>query len=206
VELLLWADTQAICAIRKEFLNYKAVVTSTDTVLGLLAPARQWGFDALRSIKKREQKPFIILINSFDQLSNLVDPLALSYIPFLKKIWPASVTFIFKAKAGIESWMCTAEHTIAIRMPNHKGLQEVISFSGPLFSTSANQAGFSVATTFDALDPVFMPFVNLAVVDRIDDQKTQASTIVDLSTDSIRLIRQGVYSFELIKEIFKSAH
>jgi L-threonylcarbamoyladenylate synthase len=205
MKLLLWSDIQSVNTINQEFLRHKIVVSSTDTVLGLLAPASQWGFEALKSIKRREQKPFIVFINSFDQLNHLVDPSALLYIPFLKKIWPAQVTFIFKAKAGIESWMCAAERTIAIRMPNHKGLQELISLSGPLFSTSANQAGMPNATTFDELDPIFDKYINLVVMEQKEGQNNEASTIVDLTMNSLRLIRQGEYCFDLLKRAFEDA-
>src|SRR5258708_2226171 len=99
---LWWQDEQTLSLLTKSLQADHCSITSTDTVLGLLAPFTQNGFETLNTIKDgRQNKPYIILISSPQKLELFVETALLNekISNLIERCWPGPVTFIFQAKS-----------------------------------------------------------------------------------------------------------
>ena len=178
---------------------------SSDTVFGLLANTTAIGFSNLNSIKQRAEKPYIILINHIDKLKHFVSiERSDSVLNLLKFCWPGPLTVIFKAKDDLPAFLKSQDHKVAIRVPQHAGLLQLLASFEGLFSTSANLAGDEVPGLIEGINTKIIDKIDLIVLDRYNAgyaNTSQPSTILDCSTGQIRVIRVGAYSIDSLVRI-----
>ena len=198
--MLYWDNENTISEILSIMRSGRAIVGSSDTVIGLLAPLTQEGFSALNTIKKRQEKPYLILVESQSAVENLIDqPLSAQIRGIMARCWPGPLTIIFKAKASLPAYIKGSDGTIALRVPAHAGLQRLLAHCDGLFSTSANKAGEPVPLSFDQLDQDIIKQVGAVISDDPNkySQQTLPSTILDCSDGvTIRVVREGAYPIE----------
>jgi len=197
IKPLYWGSSATIKAILEVFSRGSAVVASSDTVLGLLAPATQGGRLELDRIKGRFDKPYIVFAADQDQAHSFVDWQQVSPSLPLKKLmetcWPGPITFICPASQEISSFLGKNQHTIAIRVPKHEGMRMLMKKSGPLFSTSANRSGEAIPSTIEQIDAHMWSAISVVVVDEAQDAQLPPSTIIDCTGDAIHIVREGAY-------------
>jgi|DEB19_MinimDraft_3_1074340.scaffolds.fasta_scaffold32405_2 tRNA threonylcarbamoyl adenosine modification protein (Sua5/YciO/YrdC/YwlC family) len=203
-----WKCSDNIDQVAHALLTDRVVVGSSDTVLGLLANVTQGGFTSLNAIKQRADKPYIVLIDKIDKLKHFVlyEP-SQSVLNLLQNCWPGPLTMIFKAKPDLPSFLTSSDHKIAIRIPGHAGLLKLLTNFEGLFSTSANLAGQPVPGLPAQLDLQIMHNVDLVIIDsyNLDHRAdTVPSTILDCSTDQIKIIRSGAYPLDQLEKIYGS--
>ncbi|MDR3549858.1 MAG: L-threonylcarbamoyladenylate synthase [Candidatus Babeliales bacterium] len=202
-EYMIWNDFQSIDLIVKLLADDQVILGDSDTVLGLLANTSSRGRLALDLIKGRDKKPYIILIETLFEAEKFVDKADLIKIaPLLTGFWPGPLTVIFKAKAGVASYLQGENGTIALRVPDHKGLLSILAHFDGLFSTSANLAGQNVPIFIEDVDQLILDKTALIVLDEgLNKAQKLPSTIIDCSQSEIRLVRQGAYSKADIEQI-----
>lgn len=193
VALFRWASALDQAAMAALVRSGGVIAGSSDTVIGLLALASQEGFLALNEIKKREDKPYLLLVDSVERVLEYAQlPLAPWVRTLIDAVWPGPLTIVVKARKDLPAWLIAVDGTIAVRMPKHAGLQELIRVVGPLFSTSANLSGCQVPTTLDTIDATIVERISGLVTDEGSAQDDKRpSTIVDCTGDRPRIIRQG---------------
>lgn len=156
------------------------VLMPTDTIYGLHALATDVMAEKIARIKGRpEGKGFVIIAASAEQ----VESLGVSVCPILREIWPAPLTAILQR----------GRETIAVRVPNLVWLRDLLTESGPLFSTSANRSGEN-----PIIDPEDLEHELVTRIDGIVDAgrcEGKASTIVDFTGNEPRFIREGDPTF-----------
>jgi L-threonylcarbamoyladenylate synthase len=177
------------------------LLTSTDTVFGLLTCANQEGHDALDKLKGRKEKPYLILFDSQESIVPFITPLSLQMEKFIKKCWPGPVTMIFKVRESVPSYMKSSEETIAIRVPDHHELQLLLAKTGPLFSTSANKTGKPIPLTINEVDPDMVQSCALIINDNKSHMMT-SSTILDCTKEPISVVREGAFSVSALEELY----
>jgi L-threonylcarbamoyladenylate synthase len=120
--------------IAAALLDGAVVLMPTDTIYGLHAVAANAEAVArIAQLKGRDeqQKPFIVLAASVEQLAELGITADAETIAALASIWPAPLTAILPRGAA----------TLAVRIPDVEWLRTLIARTGPLVSTSANRSG-----------------------------------------------------------------
>lgn len=197
---LFWSETDRLVSVAHSLKQGGVVLSSTDTVLGLLAVAQESGLQSLNHIKGREQKPYIVLISSLDDLKGLAKlPLADSVQRLVAVCWPGPVTLVLPALSSLPSWLVSAQGTIAIRLPDHAGLRFLAHACGPLFSTSANHAGKPVPRLLGEVDQSILDAVSYVMSDQLT-REALASTLLDCTGSDIRLLREGVFQVAQIEK------
>ena len=152
----------------------------TETVVGLVAA--EAGFDKLWQIKGRDPaKPIALLCASaedaFARAAN-VPPLART---LAATFWPGPLTLVLDAPGG---------GTVGVRVPDHPEVAALLAAHGaPIYATSANLAGEPAPHALEDVDPRVAAAVDFAVEGEPGDG--EASAVVDLSADDIRLLRPG---------------
>ncbi len=197
---LSWQDSDSINLLERALGSDLTVLISSDTVLGLSAPLTKSGFEALNRIKGRERKPYLIILADKRQLGDYCDiPANPAIQRLIEQCWPGPLTLILPAKQGLGSHLTHGGTSIAIRIPAHKELLALLNRVGGLFSTSANKAGCTVPETIDQVDPAIIGQVGLIVID--ERASTTPSTILDCTTDTINLVREGAYDRAELEKI-----
>ncbi|HEM5074748.1 TPA: threonylcarbamoyl-AMP synthase [Streptococcus suis] len=180
--------------------NGGAVILPTETVYGLFAQALNE--DAVNRVYQLKQRPRDKAMNL--NVSNLNDIYFFSQNTpfFLEKLYnrfmPGPLTIILKANDNVPFWVNSGLDTVGFRLPNHEQTLRLISEAGPLIGPSANISGNESGKKFSDIQaqfPVDLPGIE-------DDQALTGidSTILDLSGQKARILRQGAISREEIQK------
>lgn len=186
--------------LRKILTSGGAVVLPTETVYGLFAQALNE--EAVNRVYQLKQRPRDKAMNL--NVSNLNDIYFFSQNTpfFLEKLYnrfmPGPLTIILKANDNVPFWVNSGLDTVGFRVPNHVKTLQLISETGPLIGPSANISGNESGKKFSDIQAQFS--VDLSGVE--DDQALTGidSTILDLSGQKARILRQGAISRELIQK------
>lgn len=198
---LLWQDPKSIESLANALGSGKVVLISSDTVLGLSAPLTRAGFEALNRIKGREKKPYLVLLADKRQVGAYCQvPGSPALQELIAQCWPGPLTLILPARSDTDSFLTHGGTSIAIRIPAHEPLLALLRRVGGLFSTSANSAGEPVPEAIDQVDPVIREQIDLIVGDE-KRVSTTPSTILDCTTEKIKLVRQGAYPLSKLEKI-----
>jgi L-threonylcarbamoyladenylate synthase len=172
------------------------VAFPTDTVYGVACAASQPGrLDALFALKRRPADRRIpVLVAGIDALPDgwLVDERTRL---LAGRFWPGALTMVLPPASGGE--------TQAFRAPNHPVALSLIAAAGPLLTTSANIS--DEPDTLDA-DDVLIAFATqadelAAVVDGGRVAGGVPSTVVDLTADPARILREGPVTRDAIAAV-----
>lgn len=197
---LSWEDNLSIRKVISLLKRGEVVIGPSDTVLGFYALPTEQGFLSLNKIKKRLEKPYILLIPVSFVLSEYVDSgYLLQTEKIMARFWPGPLTIIFKAKSDVPAYMTSSEGAIAVRVPNDVKVLSLLVQAGPLFSTSANLAGEPVPSTLDQVSPIIKEQV-AALLEGESKVNALPSTIIDVTGDKPVIIREGAYSKEELQE------
>lgn len=204
---LFWTNRDTIHHVEKELHNGEVILAEGDTVLGLLADVSAKGVAQLDHIKSRSHKPYLILVGNSKKVFDFIaiDPGKFFQTEkIINNCWPGPVTLIFKAKEGVFPAAQTPEGTIAIRVPNHPGLLQLLSHFDALFSTSANRSGQPVPGSIEEVDASILDAVACVVLnDNTEKEKsTLASTIIDCTKEKPVIVRQGAFDAHKLMHIF----
>ncbi|HFR3440024.1 TPA: L-threonylcarbamoyladenylate synthase [Streptococcus suis] len=180
--------------------NGGAVILPTETVYGLFAQALSE--DAVNRVYQLKQRPRDKAMNL--NVSNLNDIYFFSQNTpfFLEKLYnrfmPGPLTIILKANDNVPFWVNSGLDTVGFRLPNHAQTLRLISETGPLIGPSANISGNESGKKFSDIQAQFS--VDLPGIE--DDQALTGidSTILDLSGQKARILRQGAISREEIQK------
>ena len=182
--------------IKHELKNGGAVVLPTETVYGLFAKALdKKAVDYVYQLKRRPRdKALNLNVASLDDILNF----SKKQPPYLQKLvdsfLPGPLTIILEANDKVPYWVNSDLTTVGFRMPNHPVTLELIREFGPLIGPSANISGHTSGVSFEEILKDFGQEV-LGIED--DTFLTgQDSTILDLSSDKVKILRQGSISRE----------
>lgn len=180
----------------------KPVLFPTDTLYGLgVSVEHAEGPDVLYRIKRREKrKPIAWLVGSYEDLGYYGKGVPDFAYTLARTFWPGPLTIIVKASDNVSPLFCSAEGTIALRMPGNQTARELIEKLGcPIATTSANLSGQKNPLVFEDISEEIREQVAVA----LDDEESKsgiASTIVDCSSgDHLVLKREGAITIAHMK-------
>ena len=177
--------------IKHELKNGGAVVLPTETVYGLFAKALdEKAVDHVYQLKGRpREKALNLNVAHLDDILNF----SKNQPPYLQKLvdsfLPGPLTIILEANDKVPYWVNSDLTTVGFRMPNHPVTLELIREFGPLIGPSANISGHTSGVSFKEILKDFGQEV-LGIEDDVF-LTGQDSTILDLSRDKVKILRQG---------------
>ncbi|MDE2785582.1 MAG: L-threonylcarbamoyladenylate synthase [Chloroflexota bacterium] len=173
----------------------------TDTLYGLAADAlNPDALDRVYAAKGRPaDMPLPVLVSGWEQALQVtvVSPDAeLITRRLAETYWPGSLTMVLPAAPGLPERLTAGRDTVAVRMPDHPVPLDLAKTLGrPITGTSANRSGEPDITDPDELRRILAPRVDGIIVSG-PKPVGGASTIVAVSGDGIRLLREGVLPYE----------
>ena len=190
--------TAAIAAAKRGDL----VVLPTDTVYGLGTDAfSQKGPQKLLAAKGRDRNmPIPVLVGHVKALDGLAQRVDAVTKALAEAFWPGALTIVVKAQPTLRWDLGETNQTVALRMPLNPIAIELLNAVGPMAVSSANKTGEPAATNVDEA----IAQLGEAVTIYLDGGQTPgnvASTIVDVSSGEIKLLRQGAIPLEEIRLI-----
>jgi L-threonylcarbamoyladenylate synthase len=172
----------------------------TDTLYGLAAdPRNPRAVAAVLALKGRDADHAVALIaSSLAQAETLV-VLGPAARRLAERFWPGPLTLVVPASTAIVKGVRSATGTIGIRVADHAVARALCDACGhPLTATSANRSGAPATADPDA---VARQLPALAVL--VDGGPTAGglpSTLVDASTNDVRLLRDGAVPWSRVLE------
>ena len=124
-----------------------------------------------------------------------------------RRFLPGALTLVLPRKEIIPSLLVGGRDTIGIRIPDNKVILSLAAMTGlPLTTTSANISGRPAPySAGEAVEQMGSSIENVALVlDQGALYPRESSTIIDLTVEPPRLLRQGRISWEEIQEALKS--
>ena len=176
------------------------IAAPTDTVYGVMCRFDSTdGIDRLYEVKQRPpQKAIPVLIADIEQLTRITPtPVTRVAEVLMAHFWPGPLTLVLPALTTLPANLTAGQPTVAVRMPAHDALRQIIRRTGPLAATSANLSGG--AETTSAAEVLAQLDGRISLVLTEDETETPpqrtmvASTIVDVSLadQNPRILRPG---------------
>ena len=178
--------------------NGGVVAFPTDTLYGLGADV--FNPAALRKVFDIKERPeglaLPVLIDSWEQFEMVVDDVTPVAKALTDRYWPGPLTLIVTKAVTVPDLLTAGASTVAVRMPDHPVPRSLARlFGGPITGTSANRSGDADLESLEELTAQLGDKVDYVVASGPEPVGT-ASTIVDITEDCPKLIRQGVVPFE----------
>lgn len=190
------SETSELAEILK---NDGVISVPTDTVYGVCSRiCSKKAHDNLVKTKNRPyNKLFPVMCADEEQIKStaLVNEKAELLI---RKFMPGPITLVLPKQPNLSEYINNGGPTIAIRMATSKPVEDLIKKTGsPIFMSSANQSGEPACTSLDEIEKA-CPTLGGMMEGEVSFGK--GSTIVDCTSDTIKILREGPISLEQILE------
>lgn len=182
--------------------NGDLVVLPTDTVYGIGADAfNHEAISRLLTAKGRgREMPPPVLVGDSTVLDALAVEVPQTARDLVTAYWPGALTIVVRAQPTLAWDLGETQGTVALRMPDHPAALALLRRYGPLAVTSANLTGQPPAQEISAAVRYFGEGVR-AYLDAGPTPGPTASTIIDATGDTLRVLRHGVITEEQIREV-----
>lgn len=191
---------QAISTVK----DGRLVVIPTDTLYGIGCDA----FDNTAVAKLLETKhrgpdmPVPVLVGSWDTARGLVHSYSDQMRTLIEAFWPGGLSIVVEQASSLQWNLGDTRGTVMLRMPLHPVAIELLRETGPMAVSSANISGQTPPTTAQEAQRQLGDNVSV-YLDAGETPVGTASTIVDLSGDHPRILREGAISAERVAEVLE---
>jgi L-threonylcarbamoyladenylate synthase len=178
------------------------VVLPTDTVYGIGADAFDpvAVADLLAAKGRGRDMPVPVLVGSWSTIDGLVNHVSGQARSLIEAFWPGGLTLVVTHAPSLDWDLGDARGTVAVRMPLHPVAIELLEATGPMAVSSANRSGQPAATTAEQAREQLGDDVAL-YLDGGPAQAGVASTIVDVTAETPRVLRAGAVSIEALRKV-----
>ena len=167
----------------------------TDTLYGLGAdPLNRDAILKIRKLKGREDdKPILLLVSDEKEVARFIEDSSRQKMAAIGR-WPAPLTLIGVAKPEVPNELTAGTGSLGVRLPDDEDLRALVRIcGGALTATSANPSGQSPARNAQEVFEYFHAGLDL-ILDGGEINDDQPSTVVDLTGDQPKLVREGAIS------------
>jgi len=178
----------------------------TDTFYGL--GVKCYAPDAvsrIHRIKKRKGlKPLPIIIADINSVEILATEIPAIFWIIAKKFWPGPLTLVLKASSRLPEELLASSGKVGVRVPDMEWLRALIRRTKfPITATSANISGEGEVIRVNRVIDIFNGQVDL-IVDGGKTPGTKPSTLVDLTSERPKVIREGAIPGTMLKGFWET--
>ncbi|HEV2708342.1 MAG TPA: L-threonylcarbamoyladenylate synthase [Pyrinomonadaceae bacterium] len=182
------------------------VAFRTDTFYGLgVDPFNRAALGALKALKGRDEgKPILVVISDAAQVARFLDGEARLLDALAASHWPGALTLVVRARVEVPDELTAGTRTIGIRLPDDAEVRALVgACGGALTATSANPAGQPPARTAAEVARYFPHGIEL-ILDGGEARTDSPSTVLDITGDAARLIREGVITRQELQKTLRT--
>ena len=195
-----WPNARQIGRVADIIKDGGLVVYPTDTIYGLGCDMMQKkSVERVYQMKGKDRKHPLSFI--CPDLKNIARYAIVSNVAYrlMKRILPGAYTIILPASREVPRLMLSKSATVGIRIPNHPVTRMLVEqLDNPIITTSVpspENVQFSDPEEIAHRLPFLDAIIDCGLI------APEPSTIIDLTTDIPKLIRQGKGSIESIPDI-----
>ena len=190
--------TAAAAAVRRGEL----VVFPTESTYGLGAdPFSARGLDRLRAAKGRGvSAPLTVLVGAVRTVDGLASGIGAEGRALIEAFWPGPLPLVLREQPTLAWDLGGDTGTISVRMPLHPVALDLLAATGPLAVTGAHRAGATPPRTCEEAEDQLGDDVTV-YLDSGPVPAAAPSTIVDLTGDAPRVLREGAYGLTVLQEV-----
>lgn len=198
--------SEGLAKARQAISAKQCVVLPTDTVYGIGADAfSPQAVATLLAAKGRGRSmPPPVLIPRLQTMDGLAVDVSADARALAEAFWPGGLTLIFHSQPSLTWDLGDTLGTVALRMPNDPVALELLALTGPMAVSSANRTGSPAART--AAEARIQLAESVEVYLEAGDRPRTGdegvpSTIVDATSDILRVVRLGAVSLEQLQAV-----
>ncbi len=202
--LLRWQEKEeTIKEVLSALKEGLVVAIPTETFYGLAVdPKNEEALRRLFHLKRRpEEKPVLLLIGDLKDLEDLVSNVPPLAKRLMRRFWPGPLTLVLPSREGLPRFLTAGTGKIAVRLSPHPVVRCLTQRFGPLTGTSANPSGTPPARSASEVKRL-LPGVDL-IVDAGKTGGKRPSTILEVSGDTPRLLREGEISWTELERVLR---
>ena len=174
------------------------VVLPIDNVYGVIGVSEPKVEKRICKLLRVDETKFVRLISSFKMLNETACYTKFDY-DFLNRVWPGEVNVILKDRVSHNR----KQDLITIRYPRNKFLQSVIdSVDSPLIISKACNKNNDVIYRKEDIINSFYHKVKLIVIIEELCKKHPISTLIDISSGNLKILREGKVTSDEIKSLY----
>ena len=117
-------------------------------------------------------------------------------------LWPGPLTLLTVAQDSLSWNIGQAGSALAVRVPHHEVAQAVLAGVGPTVMTGAQTMGQAAVQTVEQAQAALSDFVDVYLDG--GQLSTRISTVIDATTDHVRMVRSGELSLAQIRAVLPS--
>ena len=194
-------NQKEIDKIVKTLQNGGLIIYPTDTVYGLGCDITNTkALEKIAKIKgvKLEKSNFSFICNDLSHLSDYVKQIDSSTFKLLKRALPGPYTFILPGSKTLPN-VFKKKKTVGIRVPDNNIARNIVAtLANPIVSTSIRDEDDVIEYTTDPelIYEKWKDIVDIVIDGGYGDN--EASTVIDLTSDEPKIIREGKGSLEVL--------
>jgi len=180
----------------KKIKNGALCIFPFDTCYGLVCdPTNQNAVDKLLDYKSRRQgKAISVSVDSFEMAKEFAE-VNESAKNFFRNFLPGPFTIIVTSRGKFAKGIEAENGTVGLRIPDYEPIFKLVkTFGLPLTSTSANQSyqktPYKIDDIFESASPKALELIDF-IIDGGELPKNPPSTVIDMSNESIHILRKG---------------
>lgn len=199
-------NAQSVNKAKEILINHGVVAMPTETVYGLAGVGTDpIAVEQIFLVKGRpSDNPLIAHVHKDYDLNKLVYIKHDYVYKLLEKFTPGPLTLVFESKGVVCDKATCGGQTLAVRIPSHKGCQELLkAIDMPLVAPSANLSKHTSPVTANHVYNDLQGKIELI----LDGGKCSGgieSTVLDVTEKTPRILRAGLITKEMIKEVVGS--
>jgi L-threonylcarbamoyladenylate synthase len=187
------------------------VAFPTDTVYGIAVSLETpGGIERLFAAKQRPPDRAIALLLADGPQAAEIGELNEAASALARALWPGGLTLVVPRRgdrplpvALTGGDPATALPTVGLRVPDHEAPRALARAVGPLPTTSANRSGEPEARDADEIEALLGAALDL-ILDGGPAGGGPASTVVDTTTEPVRILREGAITADEIDRCLTS--
>jgi L-threonylcarbamoyladenylate synthase len=185
--------------------NGGIVAFPTDTIYGLGANA--FDEDAVLRIYEAKVRPrnfaLTLLLADTSQIKLVAENIPKMAWKLAEKFMPGALTIVLNKSMAVSNMITGEGNTVAVRIPNHPvPIALVKGLGAPITGTSANISGGNNPLTAEDVFKQLRYRVDM-IIDGGRCPIGVSSTVLDLTTDPPKIIREGAISRDQIESVCK---
>ncbi|MBI2341913.1 MAG: threonylcarbamoyl-AMP synthase, partial [Deltaproteobacteria bacterium] len=183
----------------------KVVAYPTETFYGLgVDVTNEKAIKKLYDLKRRDYGlPVAILVTDKAMLEDYVEKVTEPVNNLIKTFWPGPLTILFPAGPKISKSLTTNTGKIGVRISSHPVATALVrGFGKPLTTTSANLSGYPASLSTRHVQKYFKDKID-CIVDGGECEPSRGSTVVDITEDTMAIIRDGAIPADQVIKVFQ---
>ena len=196
------ARSDGLAAAARAVRAGRLVVLPTDTVYGVGCDA--FSATAVRSLLAAKHRgpdmPVGVLVGSWSTIDGLVLGVPAAARTLIEAFWPGGVSLVLPHAPSLAWDLGSSKGTVMLRMPLHPVALELLRDVGPMAVSSANVSGQPPAATAADAEAQLGDTVGVYLDGGPADDGI-ASTIIDLTGDDPRVLREGTVTAAAVAEV-----